>query len=225
MTNTTRDGTPPEPSGFRVKWPAAVLAALIALCVMIEAALVLSDLGWFGPPRLRQTVYEFGGFWPGLLGSWTPNFPTQPYTMFLTYAFLHGGPVHLIVNMITLYSLGQAVIDRIGSLGFSVLYATTILGGGLAFGLLAETVRPMVGASGALFGLAGALIAWNYVDRFTFRDQLWPVLRAVLFLIALNLVLWWAMAGQLAWQTHLGGFLTGWVVSLLLDPRGRALPD
>jgi membrane associated rhomboid family serine protease len=81
----------------------------------------------------------------------------------------------------------------------------------------------MVGASGALFGLAGGLLAWNYVDRFTFRERLWPVARVVLFLVAMNLAMWWALEGQLAWETHLGGFIVGWITALLIDPRGRAV--
>ena len=41
----------------------------------------------------------------------------------------------------------------------------------------------------------------------------------------LNLLLWWAMDGQLAWETHLGGFLAGWVMALLADPRPREGAD
>lgn len=83
----------------------------------------------------------------------------------------------------------------------------------------------MVGASGALFGLAGAIVAWDYLDRFLLSEGLWPVLRTVLFLVGLNIALWWAMGGQLAWETHLGGFVTGWVMAMLLDPRGRPMDD
>jgi membrane associated rhomboid family serine protease len=83
----------------------------------------------------------------------------------------------------------------------------------------------MVGASGALFGLAGALVGLHHRDRLATRDSQGPVVRAVLGLVALNLVLWWAMDGQLAWETHLGGFLTGWGVAIGLDRRAeRRLP-
>jgi membrane associated rhomboid family serine protease len=78
-----------------------------------------------------------------------------------------------------------------------------------------------VGASGALFGLAGGLLAWAYVDLYTFEERLWPVARAALLLAGLNLILWWAMDGQLAWETHLGGFIAGWVTALLIDPRAH----
>jgi rhomboid protease GluP len=189
------------------------------LCSVIELVLTLSDAGWVFPPRLRTLAYDYGGFWPGLLSNWKQNYTGQPYAMFLTYGFLHGGLAHLTVNMITLWSLGRVVLDRVGARGFTLLYGSSILGGAAGFALLAPDLRPMVGASGALFGLAGGLLAWAYVDRYTYREGLWPVVRAVLLLAGLNVVLWWAMHGQLAWQTHLGGFVTGWVVALLIDPR------
>jgi len=194
---------------------------LIAICAVVETILLIADLGLLGDPRMRQKAYEWGGFWPGLLQGWQPNYPGQTIAMFFTYGFLHGGPLHLVVNMVTLWSLGYAVLDRVGPWGFAGLYSASLLGGAAGFVLIADTFRPMVGASVALFGLAGGLLAWNYVDRFTFREGLWPVARVVLFLVAMNVAMWWALDGQLAWETHLGGFLVGWIAALLIDPRGR----
>lgn len=215
---TERDALDQKPPVSRL------VLALIVMCVLVEAILQAGDFGLLGIPRFRQSVYEYGGFWAGLLGNWTANFALQPYTMFLTYGFLHSGLVHLAVNMITLWSLGHRVTDRIGPLAFVLLYAASIMGGAGGYALLSDNFRPMVGASGALFGLAGAILAWEYVDRFTTRDRLWPVARAVLFLLALNVVLYYAMDRLLAWQAHLGGFVVGWVMAMLIDPRGQA-PD
>lgn len=201
---------------------ATSLFGLIAICFLIEAVLQLGDLGLFGMPRFRSVVYEFAGFWPGLLGNWLPNYPLQPWAMFVTYGFLHAGLLHLGLNMVTLYSLGRGVIGRIGSAKFLVLYVASILGGAIGFALLSDSFRPMVGASGALFGLAGAILAWEYVDRFTLQERLWPVLQAVLLLTLLNVALYFAMDRLLAWEAHLGGFITGWIVALLIDPRGRS---
>lgn len=212
-------------SGFTTRLPVSrEVGILILLCAAVEAVLSLSDLGLIGAGRLRAEAYGWGGFWPGLLQGWQPNFPGQAVAMFFTYGFLHGGPVHLVVNMITLWSLGTAVEMRVGARGLFLLYGASLVGGAGGFGLLAETFRPMVGASGALFGLAGGLLAWNYVDRFTLRAGLWPVARVVLFLVAMNVAMWWALDGQLAWETHLGGFVTGWIVALLIDPQPRAAP-
>jgi len=193
--------------------------AIIVICTLIEAALLASDLQLIGQSSLRWRVYENAGFWSGLLGTWNPNYPLQPYTMFLSYGFLHAGPFHLIVNMLTLWSVGRLVVDRVGTSGFLILYSASIIGGAIGYGLLAPTLAPMVGASGALFGLVGGVLAWSYIDRFNLNKALWPVLRAALVLVCLNLVLWWAMNGQLAWETHLGGFIAGWVAAMLIDPR------
>ncbi len=198
-----------------------VITLLIGLSVAIELLLQLGDAGGFGIPRFRAVVYEYGGFWPGLLDDWRPNYPFQSWAMFLTYGFLHAGLTHLTLNMITLFSLGHVVIARINGAQFTLLYAASILGGGIGFALLSDSFRPMVGASGALFGLAGAILAWDYVDRFTLKERLWPVARAVLLLAVLNVALFYAMDRLLAWEAHLGGFVTGWIMALLIDPRGQ----
>ena len=202
-----------------MRYGRGILLGIIVLCILVEVFLKLGDLGLFGIGRVRQTVYEYAGFWPGLLTNWIPNYRGQTTTMFVTYGFLHGGVLHLIVNMATLWSLGNAVLKRVGTLGFVLLYAGALVGGAIGYSLLAPGFRPMVGASGALFGLAGGLLAWQYVDRYTFNQGLWPIAQATVLLIGLNLILWWAMEGQLAWETHLGGFVTGWLAATLIDPR------
>jgi membrane associated rhomboid family serine protease len=186
-----------------------VTLSIIVLCGSLELLLYLSDLGLTPWPRLRFLAYGYGGFWPGLLTDWRPNYAGQPALMFLTYGFLHAGPVHLIVNMATLYSLGRAVVEHVGTMRYAGIYAVSILGGAIGFGALASTLQPMVGASGALFGLAGALAFWEVTERARTDRNFGPVGRYVALLIALNIVLWWAMDGHLAWQTHLGGFLGG----------------
>jgi len=197
-----------------------LVAALVLVCAAIEAALLLGDLGWLGPPRLRGMVYEYGAFWPGLLRDWQANYPGQPAAMFFTYAFLHGGPLHLVVNMITLWSLSELVTARLGAWRFAVLYFVTAVAGAAVFAFLSTANTPMVGASGALFGLAGALLSWMWDDQPTLAEALRFAGRAVLLLLAINVALHFLLAGQLAWQTHLGGFLAGWILALVLDPGG-----
>jgi rhomboid protease GluP len=199
-----------------------MVITIIGVCVVIELTLQLADWGFIATTRLRQTIYEFGGFWPGLLDNWRPNFAGQPWTMFFTYSFVHGGLAHLVFNMLTLWSLSPPVIRRVGGRGFLLLYVCSIVGGAIGYSLLNSGVQPMVGASGALFGLAGGWLAWTYIDRFTAQQGLWPIAQAIVLLIGLNLVLWWAMDGQLAWETHLGGFITGWLAALMIDPRPKA---
>jgi membrane associated rhomboid family serine protease len=196
----------------------------MGLCIVIELALSGADRGFWGTGALRQRTYEYAGFWPGLLQNWQPNYAGQSYLMFLSYSLLHGGLAHLVVNMFSLWSMGRAVLARVGIWGFCLLYLGSVLGGALGFGLLSESLIPMVGASGALFGLAGGVLAWSYVDRFALQDTLWPIAQAAVILIILNVVLWYAMDGLLAWETHLGGFIAGWIMALLIDPQGKTAP-
>jgi membrane associated rhomboid family serine protease len=204
-------------------WRDPIILLLIVIYVAIEGLLWVGDLGLFDTPRFRSQVYENAGFWPGLLDNWQPNYPWQPALMFVTYGFLHSGVMHLVVNMITLVSLAPVVIQRTGRWKFVVIYLLSILGGAVGFALLNSSYRPMVGASGALFGLAGAILAWEYVDRFAGRNRMWPVIRALALLVVLNIVLYVAMDRLLAWEAHLGGFVFGWIAAMLVDPTSRKI--
>ena len=214
--------TPSLKPVLRASWP---LVVLLVMCIGIELILSGADRGLWGSSAWRQRTYEYAGFWPGLMQNWQPNYAGQPYLMFVTYSLLHGGLAHLVVNMFSLWSLGRAVIQRVGIRGFCLLYIGSVLGGALGFGLLSSSFIPMVGASGALFGLAGGVLAWSYVDRFALHVSLWPIAQAAIILIVLNVVLWYAMDGLLAWETHLGGFVAGWIMALLIDPEGKVAPE
>lgn len=197
-------------------WPVWLI---FVLCLLPEAALTGSDFGLWGQVRDRAVAIDYLGFWAGLLHGWTPNYGVQPYAMFLTYGFLHAGLVHFGLNMLTLFSLGRPVERALGGWRFLVCYTILLIAGGLGFALIPAGAAPMIGASGALFGLAGMILCWEYLFRAKRRRPILPVLRSVLMLVLLNVLLWWAMAGQLAWQTHLGGFVGGWLLALWVRPE------
>ena len=191
------------------------LAVLIAVPTLIELTLVLADYGFLGSTRWRSLSYQNFAFWAGLLYNWQPNYPAQPWTMFITYSFSHGGIVHLLGNMLALIWLGQIAIVRIGHAPFLYLYFVSVIGGGISFGLLTNNVQPMVGASGALFGLAGAWQYWSWSDSRASGERVWPVAYTLAALVVLNLVMWVSTKGQLAWETHLGGFVAGGLFAYL----------
>lgn len=186
-----------------------VIIGLIILCCAVELALQAADRGLIGTTLWRSLAYQNGAFWTGLLGNWRPNYALQPYLMFFTYAFLHAGLSHLIGNMLTLLFLGAIVQDRGGWRWFLLIYGLSALGGAAVFGLLNSDPHPMVGASGALFGLAGAWQVWDWSDQYKLGAPIWTFGRILLGFALLNLLVWWGMDGQLAWETHLGGFLVG----------------
>lgn len=204
-------------------WREPALVVLLVLSLLPELALSAADWGLWDPgiPRFREFVYQYGAFWPGLLRDWRPNYTGQPQLMFLTYGFLHAGFWHLALNMVTLVSLGRVLIERLGQRRFLLLYTLSIFGGAAGYALMASGVQPMVGASGALFGLAAGVVAASVTDRIDDREPGQVVVRvltmSVLGLIALNVLMYYVMGGQLAWQTHLGGFVAGWVAIAVLD--------
>lgn len=181
---------------------------------MIELVLQASDLGLLGNQAYRNFAYGLGAFWLQLAYGGDPAFPGQSYTMYVTYAFLHGGLLHLVVNMMALYSIGKAIIRRVGERRFLIAYTVSLLGGAIGFALLSKSTAPMVGASGALFGLLGVWICWDYMDRKHYGDSIRATYKALLYLFAYNLVFWLLLSGRLAWETHFGGFVAGWLLAL-----------
>jgi membrane associated rhomboid family serine protease len=129
----------------------------------------------------------------------------QEYRL-ITSAFLHApglagfGPAHIIFNMWALMLVGPALERMLGPIRFLALYLLSALGGAVAFYLLAPRNAAALGASGAIFGLFGA---WFVVARRMRADT-----RSIVFLIGINLVLSFTLA-RVAWQDHVGGLLTG----------------
>ena len=210
----------PSPATSPLPFPPAVLV-LALLCAVPELLLLGADWGLWGSARWRPLAYQNGAFWAGLLHGWTPNYAAQPVTMFLTYAWLHAGPGHLAGNLLALVWLGPGVVARRGTAGLFALWAATALGGGAAFGLLTANPAPMVGASGALFGLAAAWTVAEVQDCPGIRARAIRALGITLLLVALNAATWALQGGHLAWETHLGGFLGG--LALAAAWRGSAL--
>lgn len=166
-------------------------------------------------PGLRNLLIAFGGFWPDVLKGAPPLFPGQPILMFATAAVLHGGPLHLFMNMVVLLWLGPIIVDRVGRAAFWPIAGLSALGVGCLFALLATSGTPSVGASGVLFGLLGTAATWEILDRHARRDSMTPLVQQGLGLLAINVALALAGPGSIAWEAHLGGFLAGILCGLI----------
>lgn len=196
-------------------WPCTVIGLLVMLTSGLELILMAADLGLIGSSRWRSLVLQFGGFWPGLLYDWQPNYPWQPQIMFLSYSGLHAGFVHLVGNMMVLLWIGPHLVERLGQIRFALLWLASALGGALVFGFLTTSPTPMVGASGSIFGLMGAMVMFEYV----YNRHYAKAIGITLGLALLNLVMLIWEGGLLAWQTHLGGYIIGVLAAVLLDHR------
>jgi len=152
-----------------------------------------------------------------LLGLQTASFLAQPWTI-LTNLFVHGGIWHLVFNMLTLYFFGTFLIRLIGIRDFLIIYFGGGILGNVFFMLLGSPFAIVIGASGAVFALGGALAV------------LTPRLRVYVFPIPAPIPLWAAVLGVfvimsfvpgIAWQGHLGGLVFGLIYGLVLRRRIR----
>lgn len=198
------------------------LVALVLLIVGIELLLQAADAGLIAERGLRLRVYAVGAFWGGLLHGAEPIFPLQPVTMFVSHALLHGGLLHLAMNMAVLLGLGRLVADRYGDRTVLPIFLLTAIAGGAVFGLIGSREIPMVGASGAVFGFLGVWSAWDWARHRAAGASVQPVVMRALALVLINVVFFVALGGMLAWEAHLGGYLAGLVFGAWLE-RALAL--
>jgi len=133
----------------------------------------------------------------------------------LTYMFLHGGAMHIFFNMWCLWDLGQLCESLYGRWTFAAIYLVTGVAGGLASigwnpGVLS------VGASGAIFGLAGALIASFYLGEFSLpRAAMSGTLRSLVIFAVFNLG-FGQLVGGIDNACHIGGLVSGLALGALI---------
>lgn len=137
-----------------------------------------------------------------------------------TAMFLHSDFMHIIFNMWALWLFGPTLERRFGTLSFASLYLAAGLNGAALFHLVGRT-GPAVGASGAIFGLFGALLAASYRQRHTPAGR--AVFGQLMLLLVLNLSLP-LIVPRIAWEAHLGGLVAGFVLAAVWDRMPRRVP-
>ncbi len=150
----------------------------------------------------------------------------SPWWTFITSMFMHGGVVHILCNMFTLYYMGLVIERLYGSARFLAIYFVSGIAGGLTYvavNMATGTAGSAVGASGAIFGLFGAYIVMLLIE--SKHPALLPQsvskaqLSSFLGLIAVNVLI--SLSPGVAWQAHLGGLVAGGVAGALAYWRLR----
>ncbi len=152
-----------------------------------------------------------------LLGLQPAGFLSRPWTI-VTCMFVHSGFWHIFANMLTLYFFGTYLYRLIGQGRFLFVYFGGGILGGILYLLLASPFSIAIGASGAIFALAGALVVMR------------PKLPVFIFPIPVPIPLWLAVIGgffilsflpYIAWQAHLGGLVLGLIAGSFFRKRER----
>lgn len=143
----------------------------------------------------------------------------------LSYAFVHGGLLHLGLNAMSLLTLGPALERWLGTAKFALLYAVSAVSGALAAIYWDGPLAPLVGGSGALFGMLGAYVAINMRAGRHLLDFLdHGGASSLLGVLAANLILG-LVVPQISNSAHLGGLLSGFVLTFCFLEPGRAPAD
>lgn len=185
-----------------------VTLSIIAITALVYVVALVPGLGGAIQNAL---LFNYAYLIPG-----TP-YGFQPWRL-LTVALVHSGFWHLGLNMLALWMLGRSLEPLLGRVRFLALYLISALGGSVAVAVLDPT-SSVVGASGAIFGLFGALII---IGR-----HIGANITGILVIIGINFALpiVFGLIGllsggsfatlQISWQSHVGGFVAGALVGLI----------
>jgi membrane associated rhomboid family serine protease len=186
-------------------------------------SLIIANVIVFGLSVLFPVMLDYGA----MIDRAVLNDPLQSYR-FLTAMFLHGGLLHLGLNMLSLYFVGVITERVFGTGRFLLIYFLSgIIGGLTQFGLDVYTnnLTAAVGASGAIFGIFGALGAFFLLRRRALGPAGNSLIGQWFFWLIINLVFsfgGFTVGGAgIAGFDHLGGLAAGLVLGALLLPRGR----
>jgi rhomboid protease GluP len=189
---------------------------LIAINVAVFAAMVASGFS-FTNPSVESFLRWGADFGPSTThGQWW---------RIVTAAFVHGGFLHLLMNMLILLSIGLFTERLFGRVAFTVLYLFAGIGGNLA-SLALHPFTVSMGASGAIFGLYGGLLAVLLLHRNTVpRPRIVAIAKSAAIFIAINL-LYGLSQSNVDVAAHIGGLVAGFLLGCgLTGPLVPADPD
>ena len=215
---------PPEPGGGTheraINLPPAILWLILINVAVQGIRELLGDavdnqiIGQFGLIPLHYTS-NGAADWLSLIGA--------P----IAYQFLHGGWIHLGVNMLSLAAFGAPVERLLGPRRFVLFYLVTgIVAGAVHIAIFADSPDPVIGASGAISGVFGAVLV--LMRRGGALSSLLPIAGVW---IALN-IFFGVVGGTpgaegqpVAWAAHIAGFVFGLIAIRFFVPRPPVLPD
>lgn len=188
---------------------------IVGTILVLANIVVFLALSFLGDTEDSRFMVEHGAMFPPFVtenGEW--------YRLF-TAMFLHFGALHLLNNMVMLFFAGKYLEHAVGKIRYLVIYLVAGLGGNLfSMYMMMHTNELAVsaGASGAIFGVIGALLWVAIKNRGRFENL---TTRGLLLMIALCLYFGFSTAGVDNW-CHVGGLLSGFLICFLLYRRKKS---
>ena len=152
-----------------------------------------------------ETLKNFGA-------NYIPLVKSGEYIRLITSAFVHIGIIHLLSNMYALYVIGRQVEQLYGRMKYILIYFISAITGSLFTVVFSSSNTVAAGASGAIFGLLGALLYFGYSYRGYIGNS---IINQVLPAILLNLVIGFS-SPNIGNSAHIGGLIGGYLISMAL---------
>jgi membrane associated rhomboid family serine protease len=151
-----------------------------------------------------------------LLGLQPAGFLDRPWTI-VTNLFIHANIWHILGNMLTLYFFGSFLCRLVGTKNFLITYFCGGILGNILYLLLGSPDSVAIGASGAIYAVAGALV----VMMPNLRVLLYFIVPMPLWVVILVFFVLWSFIPGVAWQAHLGGLVFGLAMGFFFRRRLR----
>jgi membrane associated rhomboid family serine protease len=148
-----------------------------------------------------ERVLEDGSLYPAAV------FQDHEWWRIFTSAFLHSGLLHIGVNMVSLWSLGRFIETIAGPWRMLLIYVVSLIASGLGVIFLSAPLVPTLGASGAIFGLFGALFAIGL----KLGKPGMEMVKANIGILIVNIVI--SLTPGISWQAHLTGAIAGFALT------------
>ena len=189
-----------------------VTLTIMGLNVLVYIAMGASGVSWTAPSSL-QAIRWGADFGPLTLAA-------EPWRL-LTNMFVHFGIIHIALNMWCLFNLGQLLEPLMGRKRFGVMYVAS----GLAASIVSVAWNPWrvsAGASGAIFGVAGALVTYLAMKKTPFdKDLVRNNLKSLAIFIGYNLL--YGLSGGVDNSAHIGGLVSGLILGAVIPPPRQRL--
>jgi rhomboid protease GluP len=193
---------------------AAVTYTLIGLNVLVFIVMVISGVSFLSPTT--ESLLKWGADYGPLTlrGQW--------WRMF-TSMFVHIGVMHVLFNMVVLANIGPFMEVLLGGSGYTILYVAAGLGGDAA-SLALHPGTVSAGASGAIFGLYGGLLAFLVLHKSSIaKEVLFPLWKGAAVFVGYNLL--YSLKPGVDMAAHAGGLAAGFVIGLfLVQPASEIAP-
>lgn len=175
--------------------------------LIVNAVLYVAMMLFNNSNAIGGNIMDMNGITLFLFGAKEPSYIFHgEWWRLVTAGFLHGGIIHIAVNSYSLYNLGPQVEEMFGGGRMLVIYVLSSIAGFLASSLFLPSLS--IGASAAICGLIGAMIAYGVNDRSSFGDYL----TSNYAVSALSMLLLSSFVGNVDNWAHIGGLIGGFIV-------------